>query len=208
MHLKRVNNWRVQLNPAQNVVLFNSAQFICSVSSEDFAPGDAYKPTNHQLWTTQTYQPQNRPVISLTQTRLPCFVLTMHLSPLQSSKSGLTIDEVNYSISLTSRSHQGQLYQADYSSQPELYGVENAVPLAASLGTEQASAVWSASAGQFGMQRSTENKPDEIYIWSSSNMYCSALLCLIRLAPSWCPPGLAERDSTAQIVGGPMHKEC
>lgn len=31
-------------------------------------------------------------------------------------------------------------------------------------------------------------------------MYCSALLCLIRLAPSWCLPGLAERDSTAQIV--------
>lgn len=60
-------------------------------------------------------------------------------------QSGLTIDEVNYSTSLTSRSHQGQLYQPGYSSQPELYGVENAVPLAASLGTEQASAVWSMS---------------------------------------------------------------
>lgn len=63
-------------------------------------------------------------------------------------QSGLTIDEVNYSISLTSRSHRGQLYQPDYSSQPELHGVENAVPLAASLGTEQASAVWSLSQAQ------------------------------------------------------------
>lgn len=71
-------------------------------------------------------------------------------APLSPSiiQSGLTIDEVNYSISLTSRSHQGQLYQPDYSSQPELYGVENAVPLAASLGTEQASAVWSLSQAQ------------------------------------------------------------
>ena len=42
-------------------------------------------------------------------------------------------------------SHRGQLYQADYSSQPELSDVENSVPLAASLGTEQASAVWSLS---------------------------------------------------------------
>lgn len=31
-------------------------------------------------------------------------------------------------------------------------------------------------------------------------MYCSALLCLIRLAPSSCLLGLAERDATAQIV--------
>lgn len=31
-------------------------------------------------------------------------------------------------------------------------------------------------------------------------MYCSALLCLIRLAPSGCLPGSAERDCTGQIV--------
>lgn len=49
---------------------------------------------------------------------------------------------------LPSRSHRGQLYQPDYSSQPELRRVENAVPLAASLGTEQASAVWSPSQAQ------------------------------------------------------------
>lgn len=144
--------------------------------------------------------PTARPASQLSDTdpaRLPHF----YNAPLSPSiiHCGLTIDEVNYSISLTSRSHQGQLYQPDNSSQPELYGVENAVPLAASLGTEQASAVW--SAGQFGMQRSMENKPDEIYIWSSSNMYCSALLCLIRLAPSWYLPGLAAQDFTAQIVG-------
>lgn len=42
-------------------------------------------------------------------------------------------------------SRQGQLYQPDYSSQPELRGVENTVPLAASLGTGQACAVWSLS---------------------------------------------------------------
>ncbi|KAF3833698.1 hypothetical protein F7725_024902 [Dissostichus mawsoni] len=76
--------------------------------------------------------------------RLACLILTMHLSP-SIIQSGLTTDEVNYSISLTSRSHQGQLCQPDYSSQPALHGVENAVPLAASLGTEQASAVWSRS---------------------------------------------------------------
>lgn len=72
--------------------------------------------------------------------RLPQF----NNAPLSPSiiQSGLTIDEVNYSISPTSRSHQGQLYQPDYSSQPELHSVENLVPLAASLGTEQATAVW------------------------------------------------------------------
>lgn len=90
--------------------------------------------------------PTARPTSQLSDTdpaRLPHFNNT----PLSPSiiQSGLTIDEVNYSISLTSRSHQGQLYQPDYSSQPELYGVENAVPLAASLGTEPASAVWSLS---------------------------------------------------------------
>lgn len=69
----------------------------------------------------------------------------MHPSPPSLIQSGLTIDEVNYSTGLTSTSHQGQLYQPDYSSQPEIHGVENAVPLAASLGTEQASAVWSLS---------------------------------------------------------------
>lgn len=94
------------------------------------------------------YQPQNQPLGSLTLTRLAGLILTTHLSPLSIIQSGPTIDEVNYGISLTSRSHQGQLYQPDYPSQPELYGVENAVPLAASLGTEQASAVWSLSQAQ------------------------------------------------------------
>lgn len=68
--------------------------------------------------------------------------------PFNHPKWSLTMDEVNYSTSLPSRSHRGQLYQADYSSQPELRRVENAVPLAASLGTEQASAVWSPSQAQ------------------------------------------------------------
>lgn len=58
------------------------------------------------------------------------------------------MDEVNYSASLPPRSHRGQLYQPGYSSQPELRRVENAVPLAASLGTEQPSAVWSPSQAQ------------------------------------------------------------
>lgn len=79
---------------------------------------------------------KNQPVRPLTLTRLAGYVLTAHLSSLQSPKAVLTIDEVNYSIGLTSRSHRGQLYQPDYSSQPELSDVENAVPLAASLGTE------------------------------------------------------------------------
>lgn len=86
---------------------------------------------------------KNQPVRPLTLTRLASYVLTAHLSSLQSPEAILTIDEVNYSISLTSMSHRGQLYQPDYSSQPELSDVENAVPLAASLGTEQA--VWSLS---------------------------------------------------------------
>lgn len=68
--------------------------------------------------------------------------------PFNHPKRFLTMDEVNYSASLPSRSHRGQLYQPDYSSQPELRRVENAVPLAASLGTEQASAVWSPSQAQ------------------------------------------------------------
>lgn len=123
-------------------------RFTRSVSSEDFAPGNASNPSKHRLWTTQTYQPQDQPVSSLTLTRLACLILTVHLSPLQSSTVVLTIDEVNYSVSLTSRSHQGQLYQPDNSSQPELRGVENAVPLPASLGTEQGSAVWSPSQEQ------------------------------------------------------------
>lgn len=88
---------------------------------------------------------KNQAVRPLTLTRLASSVLTAHLSSLQSPEAVLTIDEVNYSISLTSMSHRGQLYQPDYSSQPELSDVENAVPLAASLGTEQASAVWSLS---------------------------------------------------------------
>lgn len=93
--------------------------------------------------------PTARPTSQLPDTdpaRLPHF----NNAPLSPSiiQSGLTIDEVKYSISLTSRSHQGQLYEPDYSSQPELHGVENAVPLAASLGTEQASAVWSLSQAQ------------------------------------------------------------
>lgn len=88
---------------------------------------------------------KNQPVRPLPLTRLASYVSTAHLSSLQSPEAILTIDEVNYSISLTSMSHRGQLYQPDYSSQPELSDVENAVPLAASLGTEQASAVWSLS---------------------------------------------------------------
>lgn len=79
---------------------------------------------------------KNQPVRALTLTRLTSYVLTVHPSSLQSPEAALTIDEVNYSIGLTSRSHWGQLYQPDYSSQPELSDVENAVPLAASLGTE------------------------------------------------------------------------
>lgn len=99
--------------------------------------------------TTTSEPPTERPTSQLSDTdlaSLPHF----NNAPLSPSiiQSGLTIDEVNYSISLTSRSHQGQLYQPDYSSQPELYGVENAVPLAASLGTEQASAVWSLNQAQ------------------------------------------------------------
>lgn len=88
---------------------------------------------------------RNQPVRPLTLTRLASSTLTVHLSSLQSPQAVLTIDEVNYSISLASMSHRGQLYQPDYSSQPELSDVENAVPLAASLGTEQARAVWSRS---------------------------------------------------------------
>lgn len=88
---------------------------------------------------------KNQAVRPLTLTRLASYILPVHLSSLQSPEAVLTVDEVNYSISLTSMSHTGQLYQPDFSSQPELSDVENAVPLAASLGTEQASAVWSRS---------------------------------------------------------------
>lgn len=110
-----------------------------------FCPGQCLQlnqppPLNH------SDLPTARPTSQLSDmdpARLPHF----NNAPLSPSiiQSGLTIDEVNYSISLTSRSHQGQLCQPDYSSQPALHGVENAVPLAASLGTEQASAVWSRS---------------------------------------------------------------
>lgn len=112
-----------------------------------------------------------------------------------------------YSISFTSTSHQGQLDQHDYSSRPELHGVESAVLLAAPLGTEQASAVWSASAGRpiWHAEVYGEYAWWNIYVRSSSNMYCSALLCLIRLAPCWHAPGWAEAHCC--YSWGPLHKE-
>lgn len=145
---------------------------------------------------------KNQPVSSLTLTRarLPHFNNT----PLSPSiiQSGLTIDEVNYSISLTSRSHQGQLYQPDYSSQPELYGVENAVPRAASLGTEQASAVWSLSQAQANLACRG--------LWRISLMkYIYDLLqtCIVRrycVLSGWLPPDVFQawqsETLTAQIV--------
>lgn len=116
------------------------AQFHLSILPPAMPPTQAAT-TSESLWLNR----KNQPVGPLTLTRLASYVVPALPSSLQSPEAFLTIDEVNYSISLTSRSHWGQLYQPDYSSQPELSDVENAVPLAASLGTEQASAVWSLS---------------------------------------------------------------
>lgn len=174
-------------------------RFTRSVSSEDFAPGNASNPSNHRLWTTQTYQPQDQPVSSLTLTRLACLILTVHLSPLQSSTVVLTIDEVNYSVSLTSRSHQGQLYQPDNSSQPELHGVENAVPLPASLGTEQASAVWSPSQAQAnlacrGLWRISLMK----YIYDLLQTCIVPRCCVLSGCPSTPTPTVSWQSKTLQ----------
>lgn len=123
-------------------------------------------------------------------------------TPLSPSitQSSLTLDKVNYSISLTSRSHQGQLYQPDYSSQPELYGVENAAPLAASLGTEKASAVWSRSHAQanlacVGLWRISLMK----YIFDLLQTCIVLRCCVLR----WLPPDdflTRQSETTVQIV--------
>lgn len=140
--------------------------------------------------------------------RLPQF----NNAPLSPSiiQSGLTIDEVNYSISPTSRSHQGQLYQPDYSSQPELHSVENLVPLAASLGTEQARAVWSLSQALAnlacrGLWRIGLMK----YIYDLLQT-CIVLRCCI--LSGWLPPDFFQPWQTdtlqRRLWGGPAHKEC
>ncbi len=59
--------------------------------------------------------------------------------------------------------------------------------------------------GQFGMAVPAENTLDEIYIWSSSNMYCSALVFLIRLNPPWHSPNLA---GTRQERSSPVLKDA
>uniref|UniRef100_A0A3Q1EIY3 Iroquois homeobox 4b n=1 Tax=Acanthochromis polyacanthus TaxID=80966 RepID=A0A3Q1EIY3_9TELE len=52
-------------------------------------PAEAWKGLNEAVMDISsedfTYQPQDQPVSSLTLTRLACLILTMHLSPLQSS---------------------------------------------------------------------------------------------------------------------------
>lgn len=132
--------------------------------------------------------PTARPTTRLSDTDLAHF----NNAPLSPSiiHCGPTIDEVNYSISLTSRSHQGQLYLPDNFSQPELYGVENAVPLAASLGTEQARAVWSLSQAQAnlacrGLWRISLMK----YIYDLPQTCIVPGCCVLS---GWLPPGIFQ----------------
>lgn len=103
-------------------VLFYSTQFICSVSSEDFAQSNA--PTS-QAPATYTHTPLNQPVcVSLKPPRLSTSqlpnpdrtsFLTMASSSLfQSPIPGLTMNE-SYPLTIASNllflCHQDQLYQ-------------------------------------------------------------------------------------------------